>query len=70
MAVVVCNGTVTDFNANMAFNNGAAGHTHEFQNFIGKNNQVGLSKIKAHPLVEKWMLEQMGLFHGLILPHK
>jgi hypothetical protein len=43
-AVVVSNGRVTAFNANMNFNNGTAGHTHEFQNFIGKNNKVGLSK--------------------------
>jgi hypothetical protein len=43
-AVVVSNGKVTAFNANMAFNNGTAGHTHEFQNIIGKNNKVGLGK--------------------------
>ena len=42
--VVVSNGKVTAFNSNIAFNNGTSGHTHEFQNFIGKNNKVGLSK--------------------------
>lgn len=28
----------------MNFNNGTSGHTHEFQNIIGKNNKAGLSK--------------------------
>lgn len=41
-AVVVANGKVTAFNANMNFANGIAGHSHEFQNFIAKNNNAGL----------------------------
>jgi hypothetical protein len=41
-AVVVANGKVTAFNANMNFANGTAGHSHEFQNFIAKNNNAGL----------------------------
>ncbi len=43
-AMVVSNGKVTSFNTNMIFNNGTVGHSHEFQNFIGKKNYVGLSK--------------------------
>jgi hypothetical protein len=41
-AVIVANGKVTAFNANMNFANGTASHSHEFQNFIAKNNNAGL----------------------------
>jgi hypothetical protein len=41
-AVVVANDEVTAFNANMNFANGTASHSHEFQNFIAKNNNAGL----------------------------
>jgi hypothetical protein len=41
-ALAVDDGKVTSFNTDMVWNNGTAGHTHEFRNFVADNDNIVL----------------------------